>query len=71
MSIESRIKKLEEKLTLSSNDDLEKAIAEARLLSPEELKARYDEILSRPVPLDPEIENLSAEELINKIRSIL
>lgn len=71
MSIESRIKKLEEKLTLACNDDLAEAIAEARLLSPEELKARMDEIFSRPVTPNPEIENLSAEELLGKIRSIL
>ena len=71
MSLESRIKRLEKMPTMPCNDDLEKAIAEARLLSPEELKARMDEIFSRPVTPNPEIENLSAEELLGKIRSIL
>lgn len=71
MSLESRIRRLEEMQALGCNHDLAEAIAIARLLSPEELKARMDEIFSRPVTPNPEIENLSAEELLGKIRSIL
>lgn len=56
---------------LGCNHDRLHAIAIARLLSPEELKARIDEALSRPVTPEPEIKNLSAEELLGKIRSIL
>lgn len=71
MSIENRIRKLEKVQTPRDNDDLATAIARAQLLSAEERQARIDKAFSRPVSPCPEIENLSAEELLNKIRSVL
>lgn len=71
MSLESRIRRLEEMQALGCNHDLLHAIATHRLLLPEELKARIDEAFSQAVTPDPEIKNLSAEELLGKIRSIL
>lgn len=71
MSIENCIRKLEKGQTPPGNNDLAAAITRAALLSPEELQARIDEAFSRPVTPCPEIENLSAEELISKIRSVL
>ena len=71
MSIANRIRKLEKVQTPRDNDDLATAIARAQLLSAEERQARIDEAFSRPVTPYLEIENLSAEELLNKIRSVL
>ncbi len=72
MNFTNRVKKLEGIRQFNNRDsELQKAITKVQSLSLEELRAKYDQMLSESPVSDPQLETLSSEELLWRYRALL